>query len=122
MKPNPYTAPRSLEGQRDPSPLPPVAVAGVTLAGILGVVYLFVAASLLYEIICASPQLKIDAYVREGTLSAIFLIVCGMTIRQFLARRRRAPVWLMVSPTLLVIFVFPGTYAVLTFFKDTIGW
>ena len=119
---NPYTAPRlSSDEARRPSLIPIPAVVGMFVAGILGAFYLVVFGASIYEVFRAPANWSIASYVREGTLSAIFVVICAVTIRQFRLRRRNARIWILVCPLLLLIFVYPGTHTVFTFFQNMIG-
>jgi len=98
-----------------------LTVAGIVIAGLLGALSLLVVAASIYEIIRAPAGWRITNYVTEGTLAALFAIISGITIHQFKARHECARVWLMICPLLLVIWVYPGTFTVLSFFRGIIG-
>lgn len=121
METNPYAAPRVADHEPPVGPVSNLAMASMVVAGILGALYSVVVVASIYEVVTASPGWSIAGYVREGTLSAIFVVICAVTIHRFKTRREHAHVWLMACPLLLVIFIYPGTYAVLTFFRNIIG-
>ena len=121
METNPYAAPRVADDEPPVRPVSNLAMASMVVAGILGAFYSFVVVAAIYEVVTASPGWSIAGYVREGSLSAIFVIICAVTIHRFKTRREHARVWLMACPLLLVIFIYPGTYAVLTFLRNIIG-
>ena len=119
---NPYAT--SMVAKDEPTPVGPrsnLAVAGMVIAGLLGVLYLVVVAVAIYETLRASAGRGITGYVVEGTLAALFAIISGVTIHQFQARQQGARVWFMFSPLLLVIWIYPGTFTVLSLFLHIIG-
>ena len=122
MGTNPYTAPRVSRNESKPrQPVSGLAVAGMAVAGILGALYLLVVVTSIYEILRVPQRLSIVGYVREGTFSAVFVIICAVTIRQLKERRKNARIWMATCPVLLLIFVYPGTHAVVSFFQNMIG-
>lgn len=116
---NPYAATSRAEAAPNAEgPYPKRAVFGMVIAALLGAIYLLVVAASVYECVNAPAGYSIDGYLREGTFSAAFAVICGVTVHQFRMRRNNAGVWLMACPLLIVIFVYPGTYAVLRFFRN----
>ena len=127
MNTNPFQPPSTSTSAPPNGPAVPVrfsgwAIAGMTTAAILGIFYLFVFAASIYECATlAAPGLKSIGYVREGALAAIFVVLCFVTFLNFVAERRRAVLWLCICPVLLVVFIYPGTSAVFSFFETLVS-
>ncbi len=113
---NPYTPPFSDSDSRPISSAGrKVHWAGVFISGFIGIAYCLVACISIYEYVCAADHRFTIDYVRTGIASAVFALLSFAATISLLRRHQTAKWLLLVSPTLLVVFVYPGLNTIWNF-------
>ncbi len=81
----------------------------------MGSIYVIVLVAALYEYVRTKPPLLTTDYVRTAVASAAFALL-SFTATILFVRRNRMAKWLLIaSPTLLIVFFYPGLNPVCNF-------
>lgn len=89
--------------------------AGIALGAIIGSLYAFIFGASMYEFARSTPTQSITDYVRTAIVSVAFAILSFTATICYLKRLRIGRWLLLLSPTLLIVFIFPGLNTVWNF-------
>ena len=122
---NPYSPPDA----ESPILVPKSAITAATLCGMIvsmlfGVLYMIVFCKFISELVFSQNRFAIVDYVRIGMGSAVSAVFAAVSIAATINfwYRRRIALWLfLMSPILLVVFLFPNPNTVWDFVARLLG-
>lgn len=88
---------------------------GIVASVLFGSIYVVIAGASIYEYVRSSPPLLTTDYVRTASASVAFAVLSFTATVCFLKRSRIGHLLLLMSPMLLMVFVFPGLNTVWNF-------
>lgn len=113
---NPYSPPIcDLPSSHKSRALHEYRTLGIVASVLFGFIYVVMAGASIYEYVRSSPPLLTTDYVRTAIATVAFAILSFTATVCFLKRIRIGYWLLLMSPTLLMVFVFPGLNTVWNF-------
>ena len=113
---NPYTPPFSKSHSRQtPNATRETYWVAIVASAFIGSIYVLILVAAIYEYVRATPPLLTTDYVRTAIASTIFALLSFTTTILFVRKKRIAKWLLIASPTLLIVFFYPGLNPVCNF-------